>query len=394
MKKFKKISIAAIALVLLLSLCTLASCSAIGKGIDEKKEQKAHEAFIDELGGVSDTYVGAVSDNEFDSVEDAAVAFINEQIVGKGGYATSVKVGKSQTASISDIDLSAEDKAGVTGVELVEVSYTNKNSLLSAGNSGVMALGTLNENKTVKVYIIKYGTDLKYYSPCPVTGDTITKSYHDSVFDYTKYQNCTYTTVSEMTETITLFGFLKVNVDITTTQTIKYTEDAILFEQKLETSPAIFGETTMLYAYMTIDEDYDIDECYVSKDGETWNRGILDIIGYDNNALEITPFYDQYLDYTYFTKTDYGFQLSEENSDQYVKETLDDIDTSGLDDLGIEMFAKYYVCDGVLTGMRSEIYMDASMYVAELEQNIDMKVAGVTEVKITDCGTTEIEKPF
>ncbi|MCI6733983.1 MAG: hypothetical protein MR437_02780, partial [Clostridiales bacterium] len=46
-------------------------------------------------------------------------------------------------------------------------------------------------NKTTKVYIICFSGYYKYFSPALKTGETVTKSYFDSIFNASKYDNCT-----------------------------------------------------------------------------------------------------------------------------------------------------------------------------------------------------------
>ena len=131
-------------------------------------------------------------------------------------------------------------------------------------------------------------------------------------------------------------------------------------------------------------------------DGE-WNSAYLQQIGY-SDLEELTPFYDQYLDYTYFTKTNYGFALADDNARKYFSDALSQaFGAAGVggyvndDDMELDMYAEYYVCDGVLSGMRVNASVDLTLSVygqtATLEESI------VSTVKCTDYGTTVIERP-
>ncbi len=394
MKKFKKVLLPILAVLLLLSVCSMTSCGLFKKdSIDLKKEQKSHEAFIDELGGVSDTYVGAVSDTVYDSNEIAARAYIYEQIAGDNNISVTdtISAGELTKDEISALKLSEQDANGLLSVEAVDVTIASNRALSNNRNSGITPLATLDTSRTVKVYIIKYDNGFKYYSPCPITGETVTRSYYDSVFNSEKYKNCTYTTTMTIEEQIALLGFIKINVDIVTTQTIRYADNAIYIEQKTNASKML-DQDSEIYAYV-IEDEYGSIDCYVSDDGETWNPGSLSKIGF-NSIDELVPFHDQYLDYTYFTKTDYGFELAKENAKQYLDESLSELDTSDMKDLEIDMFAKYYVCEGTLSGMRMEMYMDFAMPTGEGDDSIDVGASAVTEMKITDCGKTVVELPF
>ncbi len=397
MNKIKRIIAPIVAAVLLLSICSLTSCGMFNKdGIDLKKEEKSHEAFIKELGGVSDTYVGAVSDNTYNTVSDAAAAYIDDQIVGYSYYSivNTTEGVELTTDEIRALQLSNEDTRGMISVETVDVTISGSDSysMKNTNSSGIASLATLNNERTVKVYIIKYDNGFKYFSPCPITGETITRSYYDSVFNSDKYVNCTYTTTSTVEEEISVIAFLKIKVTVETSQIIRFTEDAIYIEQKTKASPSIFGENTEICAYVFEDE-YGSMECYVSEDGEEWNPGSLSTVGF-SSLEDLTPFKDQYLDYSYFNKTDYGFELAEENSKKYVDQTLSSLDTSMFDELTMDMFAKYYVCEGTLSGMRTEVFLDSSVSTGEEDQELSIKAYAVNEMKITDCGTTVVERPF
>ena len=111
---------------------------------------------------------------------------------------------------------------------------------------------------------------------------------------------------------------------------------------------------------------------------------------------ELVPFHDQYLDYTYFTKTSYGFALNQENSRRYFMQALGaalegrgiDLNTS---DAQLDMFAEYYVADGVLSGMR--LSADFEWTIAEDGIVGTIKETAETMLKCTNYGTTVIERP-
>ena len=108
---------------------------------------------------------------------------------------------------------------------------------------------------------------------------------------------------------------------------------------------------------------------------------------------ELTPFYDQYLDDTYFTKADFGFVLNEENATTYLTKALEGADIGfAFTNDDVNMYAEYYVSDGVLSGMRVDAMIDFS--VSQYGQSVSVyeEVTGTTTC--TNYGTTVIEKPF
>ncbi len=256
----------------------------------------------------------------------------------------------------------------------------------------------MNPNKTVKVYVIKYESGFKYYSPAPITGNTITKSYYESIFDYEKYKNCTLSSTMDIKMSLSMsYQGQAENMNIVSqaTQLIKYADNKIYMEQTATGSGEGETYTSVIYAYMEIVED-EI-KCYVKLDDSTeWSMGSLTTIGF-SSLEELTPFYDQYLDYSYFTKTDYGFEIADENAQKYIQETLAGNDAvasigSYLNAMNIEMFAKFYVSNGVLSGMREDASLKMNVNESGMAMNIDMTVKMETSCK--NYGTTVVEKPF
>ncbi len=363
-----------------------------GCGGGGKSESKKHDAFIKELGGVGDTYKGAVS-IDYTTAEAAATAYVATEVVGLSGDAENVVAtskGEVTTAKQTEITatLSAEDAEGIVKIEEYEVTY-------SEGGYMPMAADSYDSNKTVRVYIISYADHFKYYTPCPVTGETITKSYYESVFNEDSYKNCTFVSVMEE-EVDGETGGMTVTVQIKAQQTAKFTENAFYLEQSYTMTTSALGENEevndVLYAYGEKDATTQEWKLYI-KDGEdeSWGNGSWYGIGV-SSLEELYPFAQDYLDYTYFTKTDYGFELSGENSEQYIEETLSKI-ASYLGEGGdIDIFAKYYVCGGVLSGVRMD--MDMSLTVNSGGYKVSVDATAFEETKVTNYGTTVVERPF
>ncbi len=390
MKTFKKILAGVLATSTLLSVGLMASCASSGSS--SKGENAKQEAFIKELGGVSETFKGMVSRDSFTTQEAAAKAYVRGEVAGDKSVSivnTTTK-GVLNEKQIAALNLSEDDKQDIVGVETVEVEYTENTAMAYA------ATDTLNKSKKVTVYIIKYPNTWKYYTPCPVTGETITKSYYDSVFDSEKYKNCTMTSVVKLEETVTAEGETA-NVSVNVTSNMLCSETAIYLETSSSYSYVMSGvseaQSEKLAAYIVQQEAEGgkILECYVKMgDSTEWIMGSLHTIGFDT-LEELQPFYDQYLDYTYFTKSSYGFELNKENAQQYVEETLGELDV--LSFFGdINMFAKYYVSNGVLSGMRMDMQMeiDTTLYGTK----VSGKMTAMGETKVTNYGTTVVEKPF
>ena len=389
---------------LVMILCTLAVfvLTSCGSSVISQDEM------ISQLGGVSETFEGALSEETYETAEEAATAFVEEEIVGKSNANVSeVKpiATLSETEIKNAIPESLLEGKEVDSVEKYEVTYS-VNGSLDAGN-GVQALAsdTLNTNRTVTVYVIKCGPDWQYYSPMPVTGATISKAYYDSVFDYEKYKNCTYKLEQTMLMDVDASyqgQSMNESMSMTITQLVKHADGKVYMEQNVavDGTGELGAELQNQYsnldikAYMETTESGAID-IYVKLGNDTeWVKGSLHQIGF-SSLEELTPFYNQYLDYTYFTKTDYGFKLEDENAKEYVSQTLEQMGSmveQMFGDDGLTIFAEYFVSGGVLSGMRMDMDINVSMSMS----GVSMSMSGESTAVMTcvDSGTTVVEKPF
>ena len=361
-----------------------------------EKGYEGRSEFIDQLGGVSDTYKGMVSTESYASASAAAEAYIREEIVGsaEASQLSATSKGVLSDEAVSALKIPAEFTSGIAAVEEMEVSFAITESSDSASAPRLQVLAS--EIRNVTVYVIKYANDWKYYSPAPVRGDTITKSYYDSVFNAEKYSNCTMT--SEMKLVIDYKEIYQGQPDSAymvtkDTRTVKYENGKVLLTETVEMTMA--GETMTQSISVYLEEEDGKILCYAQPDGsDTWVESDLSALGFQS-IKELTPFFDQYLDYTYFTKTNYGFALNHENAAQFIRETMANNPAAGdllnFKEMNIDMFAEYYVVDGVLSGMREDCDVSVNTTYEDLTVIMNMAIEAVTTC--TDYGTTHIEKP-
>ena len=348
-------------------------------------------SFIDSIGGVSETFKGAISENTYSTANDAATAFVNEELAGEAeatvqSVKSNGKVSESKLNSLIPADL----LVGSDSVEEIEVVYN-----LSTASAYTRSGGATPVSKTVKVYVIKYGVDWKYFTPAPINGDTITKSYYDSVFNTEKYLNCTFENNAEITIAISADGEY-MDMKMSTKQIIKHANGKIYVEQTVSSSGALAELETAMTICVYLETVGNEVVCYLKNpDGDEWIQCDLGMIGF-NSLEQLVPFNDQYLDYTYFTKTSYGFALNQENSRRYFMQALGaslegmglDLNTDGVQ---LDMFAEYYVAGGVLSGMRLDADVEWSIFEDGIMGTI--KESATTTLKCTDYGTTVIERP-
>lgn len=369
---------------LTLAMVATLSFGATGCSWFEKSEEKKEQEFIQALGGVSETYKGEVSASSYSTANSAAQAYVREQVVGEQS-ATIVNTTSQGTLSneqVNALQLPAEVQDGIVSVEKMQVEYSTSATAYTSTNT---------QNKTVTVYVIKYATDWKYYTPAPITGETISKSYYDSVFNHEKYENCTFTN----TMTINMTLAMVINVKVILTQTVKHENGKLYMEQT--TAFSGLGEEESDYLALYIEETGSSAQCYAKTAQEgSWSSATLHQVGY-NSIEELRPFYNDYLDYSYFTKTEYGFRMADENAKKYIQETLAKEESikeffEESNSLDMDLFIKYYVSEGVLSGIRQDASFDLNINLEE-EGAITVKVELTNKTLCTNYGTTTIERP-
>lgn len=376
MNTVKKILAGILALTTLFSVGFAASCKDIGETVQ-------HEAFIRELGGTSETYTGTVSSTTYATASQAIETCVANEVAGNKASVVNTTTTELSKEQVESLNIPASETEGMLGVDKVEVEYN-----VSAENA------ESNEKKTAQIYILKFANEYKYYTTRPANGEIVTQSYYNSVFDDENYTNCTLNSTMEI-------NFDLRNGDETATTTIKmtqfakYSENAIYLEQTTEMATetnAAEGTSSdsvseKVWGYMAKNTTWN---CYISRDGKNWDWTSLSSFGVYQMS-ELLPFASEKTTYSYFTKTDYGFELTNENARRYVQNTLGQLSAYLGEDSAMELFAKYYVCNGALSGMRMEMDIDVDY---GNSTKVTGSITAVAESKVTDYGTTVVEKPF
>lgn len=366
-------------------------------GENKSEEEEKRDEIIDAIGGVGHTFQGAVSDTSYYTAEDAAAAYVEEQVVGQASadVVATYQKGELTSTQIDNLGIPEEYSYGIEAVVEYEVVYNSYGEARAEGN--VEFLDYLNSEKKVVVYVIKYQNDWKYFVPMPETGETLNKAMYDSVFNSEAYKNCTLNYYSyAYVETTQSYGEQTMNytVEMTINQLVKHDYGKVYLEQTMTTVMNGQETTQTIYAYM--EETKDGVVCYVKMDpnSEEWNETYLSTIGF-SSLDELRPFYDQYLDYTYFTVTDFGFTLADERASSYLKQAFDQsgiLSSFDSSDMTADMVADYYVSDGVLAAMLVDATVDLNF--SEYGQSIVLHEVVKGETTVTDRGTTIVEKPF
>ena len=350
---------------------------------------------VDKIGGASETFKGTLSENTFLTQEAAVKGYLLAEVAGdKNVDIQEIKsLGELTPAEITAAGIPADLIAGADSVEKMELGYEVIGA--SSLDGGVSLLAS--EKKTIVVYVVKYGNKWQYFTPCPVTGDTITKTYYDSVFNAENYKNCTMeSTVKTYMSTKASDGVQSMEevAENTIYQMIKYADGKIYMEQKVTSTSSSSGTTTNeIYFYLEETEDGET-LCYVKTSADAmWSYGSLYSIGF-TSVEQLTPFYNQYLDYTYFTKTDYGFALADDNARAYFTKAFSALAgsfASLTENMDFEMLAKYVVKNGALSAMINTAVV--GMNYSEMGATVSMLVKADSEITCTNYGTTYIERP-
>ncbi|MBQ7352454.1 MAG: hypothetical protein IJW54_00455 [Clostridia bacterium] len=390
-KTFKRFGALLLALTLACVMLFATSCGDSGKTIDP---EAGRDDFIGDIGGVSETYVGSASEESYETADSAAEAFVQNELAGQSDAVVLETTSKGELSSteVTELNIPTDVMEGALSVEKIEVAYALNSADYYSACSAESVTDTLNKNKVVTVYVIKYENDWKYFTPLPETGDTVSKSYYESVFDNEKYQNCTFKNDMKVYASAS-GGGQSFSMTINMSQLIKHADGKVYLEQRMYMEmPGVDNQETVIYAYMEEVDGRVV--CYVKQgaDSTEWNPTNLSTIGF-SSLEQLTPFYDQYLDYTYFTKADFGFVLNKENAAKYLAQALEDQDLGvAFSNDDINMYAEYYVSDGALSGMRLDAVV--SMSVSQSGQSMSIYEEVSTTTTCTNYGTTVVEKPF
>lgn len=407
----KKVCLFSRILATILALCfaaSLVSCSFLtnlGKKKPSWSSDPTVSAFVDEIGGCSETYTGAVSEKKYDKAEDAAKEYIANEIVAADAAYEIEKVeseGKLSKKELKALDIPETFMKDAEEVEKYTVTYltdekdktdetTGKAQAEKEGDILQLAVGEKQtdgkDSTKVTVYVIKFADYFKYFSPRMINGDTLTKSYYDSIFNEEKYKNCTMNMEMEMNVQASGQGE-SFSATVKFSTVTKLENGKIYMEQKAQSDNELFASMNKdIKIYLEEKSDGSI-LCYVNQAG-TWQETNMRAIGF-TDFESLTPFHDQYLDHSYFTKTDYGCKLGKENFSAYMNQAMKNLLNNSLlsgMNMDLDGYVDYYVSEGVLSGTRTSIDMDMSV------EGVTAKYTLSSVTKCTDYGKTVVEAP-
>jgi uncharacterized lipoprotein YehR (DUF1307 family) len=361
----------------------------------------------DETPTYSETFEGSASKETYTSEDEAVTAYLSEEISGNSAQAELVSYeskGELSTKEQSSLALSDEEKTGLTSIEKIEVTYreTSTSSYAKVLDKTTLSATTVDDDTessdtyTQTVYILKYESGaFRYFVPAPSNGDTLTKSYFDSVLDPENYLNVTFNFKSAYESVYTYSG---------ESSTYSYDWDAIAkvagnYLYEYDTMKTISSGTTSdstYYAYFLL-KDGTMSEAYCDDgDWSTYSTSSSDMFGSDYadvTADELTykmvenvlkNWFGASIDYTYFEKTDTGFALRANKMKEYIasKGELSASELEILDNFNAEYTV--FVTDGRINQCTSKISYVTDTTTYSASYTISPTDFGKTEITIPD----------
>jgi len=331
-------------------------------------------------------YKGTLSANSYASSEDAAVAFLANEVSGEATdaqYVSSTKQADLTSAEINELEISAEDKAKLTSAEKVVITYNvseEATASAAAATGFTSATAATVKTKTVTVYILVIDFDYRYYVPPLAEGDVVTKSYYDEVFDQSKYRNSTITVESKTHAYASGYGQSQ-SMDMTIRMELKCAGTfATLVMTMSDGNLSESVELFYVFKGTMPDSNFDL---YMKDDGE-WIKIPTYSIDID---VSFTPEADN--DNSYFVKTATGFKLNSEKFNQYLETALDALGSyaNAVNMNSVECNAEYFVNEGRI--YKSEAIISASISASGATGSVSC----TTTSTYGNFGTTVVEIP-
>lgn len=356
-------------LLVVLTLTTVLTFSFCMFGCSEKK---------DDYG--TDTFVGAISEETYESDEDAVKGFLENEISGEAVKAELVNFEQKKELSKSQIGQLAVDKLEedeeIVSAKEVKVTYKRN-------DSGRVAQSEDNyfEFTIYVLEITSHGTELhtyRYYVPKANVGDVLTRSYYDDLLNPEKYINCTqeYTSVAKQG-----------SIEITQNYLIKIAENKAFINLHI-VNPNSTGfniEYMDLLAYFEYDDDANELKIWASNDngatyilGSNYSFASLGVTDIKSLSTMCIP----KIDYSYYIKTDFGFKISEDFLNKYISKVYG----YDNDSINADCNLNVYIQDGKIVKMESDNSIT-------IKQGFSMTIKNSESLEFKDFGTTSVEKP-
>lgn len=340
-------------------------------------------------GNYSETFPGTLSEETYQTADAAAEAFLENEIAASDTQVQFVSYQK--TKDISDEELASFDLDGVHAEDIGSKEWgtiTYEAALRSAGVSvSSLASQTSAATLKVKVGMFEIGDTYRYFVPVAGTGEMISKSYFESVFDSSKYANCTQTFEMVVKSSASAKG-QKFSLAITTKCTVKIAEDAA--EMKMTVSGAAGQNASDATVTVYLFKKGDGIAAYADVNGYWQEYYELGISSWDE-VYEMNL--DDFIDYSYFEKTATGFKLAPMKFELFMEQFMEENMGAAMEDLGLTASmdldgeATYFVTDGRLSKASVKVSVKMS------QGGVSASASGSGVNTFSDFGTTEVHIP-
>lgn len=332
---------------------------------------------FENLPAASETFTGVVSEQSYETKNDAAEAFLKAEINGETTSATFVSYEKTADLTaeqIAELNVSETVTAGETGI----VTYrTDGSSTISL--AALLTADSQSDELTQELKILEIDGAYKYYTPALEEGSNLTKSYLESVFAAENYLNCTLTATNSTTVSATYLGETRA-MTVNYSYIFKLTENGAYLNMDITSNAEEAAESMEAYVIKT---DTTYGYVMVITDGESYS--------YTHTTYTPENLWSNIVmlkDHTYFVKTSTGFSVREDRRAQYANEYMSN--NASLASIGIsssELACDFYISEGKICKMSDSLSIGGTL------QGASYSATANDVLLFTDFGTTTVEIP-
>lgn len=346
-------------------------------------------------------FLGKLSEQTYNTADEAAAAFIENEINGSTTQAVFVsyeKISDVKKANVGKLlGVTEEESRQIDGAEQGVIKYTEgEATAYSAQPSG--------ENEHM-VYIVRYTSGgYKYFAPEVRTGEMLTKSYYEWVMDSDNYKNCTITMNYSVDASMYMSG-ITVNIMTMDMEVVyKITETGVHMVENITIRTPDFSSATPKYdEQVVVTEGYIVEvdgalKVVAREDGGEWHASTMSELGMEFNSMDEIFESSQTAgqDWTLFIKTDEGFELRQNKFEAFMDMFLAENAEIGalISQYGEGKYsgkASYTVTEGKLTS--SNVELGVNMTVSQQGQSALVKISCSGNNKYAEFGATAVQIP-
>lgn len=336
-----------------------------------------------EVGSLSnagnESFAGQISEKSYATADEAATAFLEKELNGSTTTAAFVsyeKTGDLSQDELAKLPLGDVKASDVAAAEVGKVTYRLQ------GMDGRKSDPEAEEqNRTQTVYLLGVDDSFRYFVPAARNGEMLTKSYFEDFWDNNHFLNGTSSVKIAMgiefnDGTHEMKADLDVSLDLKVCETGAWLKTNVNLDASGEGAEQLGsmigdGKYVNMESYFveeTVGGQKSLTVCSKVGDGE-WNVSRNSLLADSLSDLFLQNTQPNFLDYTYFEKTEDGFALAPEKFELFVENYGNPLASMGAK---AEGEANYQVKDKRLTK-------------ATLKMSANVSVEGATMAYRTSC---------